>query len=392
MSRSNQETGGTESAGGLNVRSAASAIEGMLQADGDDYNAPGHVDGKKRKLKRDILSPKDSYDEDVDIDDEDDADYEESDDSDAPQPRNTRDDDDIDDGDDVERDDDGEETEEIATLSDLAEELELDPEELLSNLSHSFKASGEQMTVTLAELVKGYQKDADYRKNTTSLKQERAAFEAEARKRNEAFHAQATVHAQQLQALEQGIVGELNTPEMAELKSYDPGKWAAKTQEINMRLEQLRQQRTQAAQAYEQHFNSERNAFMAREAETLRKEVPDWGRKKLETAVNVIRDLGFSDSELANVADSRFIKAALRLHELEQFKKTAEARIAKAGKTAKKVKRDVPKTVKPGKRQSGRARVQRGKLANAKSRLRKSAKAGGRSNLQDAARVIEQFL
>lgn len=284
------------------------------------------------------------------------------------------------------------ETEAINSVSDIARELGVDPEELLEGLTHSVKASGKAETVTLAELVKGYQRNADYNRKTQTLADARRAFESEQQQRLYAYQQQATVHAQQMAAVQGILQQELQSPELLSLQQTDPATYLMKTREIEGRLGALEQQRQMASQQYEAQMQQALTERTAREARALNDKVPDWGQDKLGQAVDVIRSLGFQDQEFAQNPDHRVIMAALELKELREKVAAFESERQSAKKTARRVKENVPNAPKPGRQRNGRLRVERDKLSQAKKRLQKSAKSGGRSNLTDAASVIENLL
>ena len=83
------------------------------------------------------------------------------------------------------------------------------------------------------------------------------------------------------------------------------------------------------------------------------------------------------------MVDSRLVKAALSFSTLQAENAALKARIEKGVKTAKTVKKAVPKALKPGKKVlSSQKKVARTNLAKAKSRLQKTG------DVKDAADVI----
>ena len=75
------------------------------------------------------------------------------------------------------------ETSALETLSDLAEQLEVPVDDLLSTLKHTYKAAGEEHTATLSELIEGNQFRKDYDRKNTQLAQDRTRLEGEAQAR-----------------------------------------------------------------------------------------------------------------------------------------------------------------------------------------------------------------
>ena len=372
------------------VRSAADEIAGML---GDDGEPQGdmHIDRRKGgKTARDRIEEGDGA-ADVDNVSEDDEAPEE--DSDDRRRRREAESDEAEDSGDHSANDDEAEAEAINSVADIARELGLDPEELLDNLTHEFKASGKVESVTLSELVKGYQRQADYNRDKNTLAEARRALDAERRQQVEAYNRDAHLQAQQMAMARSIFEKQLQSPELLALQQTDPTSYLMKRDEIERQITGLDERRMQAAQQYDAFIAQAINDQMARERQVLEDKVDGWGEEKLGHAVEVMRGMGYKDEEISRNPDHRAIMAALELRDLREKVAAYESERKAAKKTAKRVKEDVPNAPKPGKRlRNGRLSVQRDKLSQARKRLAKSAKTGGRDNLTHAASVIEQLI
>lgn len=383
------------------IDTAAARIEGLLDADGhitdgrpsraavgDVANdraarAAAQARNERGQFQREQAEQDDEQDDEQDFDGRADDDHDER-------------EDDRDDGADTDEDDrksggdeagdGGQETEAIQTLEQLAEALELDLDELSATLKHRFKAAGEEVEVTLAELVKGYQKDADYRRSTARLAEERRTFEQQARERAEQFVRMEHAAAQQIGLAEQIFANMLNSPKLAQLRETDPAEWAAQRDEIGRVIGFLQQARQQAAAQYEAWRNDQLAQLRDREMAALREAVPDWGENHRLEVRKTLADLGFSDSEIGQVFDSRLIRGALELSTLRAENERLKQRIAKAEETAKRVKREVPKMQKPGKPRQQSAGVARSNVAKLRDRLRKTG------DVRDAAAIIQHMI
>lgn len=288
--------------------------------------------------------------------------------------------------------DDGETGDEITSMAEFAAALEMSTDDFKEAMSHTFNAAGEEVTVTLAELEKGYQKDADYRRSTAKLASDRQNAENEFQQRHLEYDRQNHILASSMQIAEQVVMAELQDPRLAELRERDPAEWTARREEIGQRIGALRQQRQQAAAAYEQFVNSNRAQLRAREEASLLEAIPDFGAKHKATARSVMSSFGYSDREIGEIFDHRLVQAALSFDATKQKLAAAEAELAelralkKQGKDAvRRVKKDVPKLAKPGK---GRRKpvVRRDRV----QQLRKKAAKSG--SVKDAAAVIEQMI
>ena len=138
------------------------------------------------------------------------------------------------------------ETEEEVVLEDDTEEsndVEDDTEdettELEEEQTFTIKAAGEEKEVTIDELVKSYQMEADYTKKTQSLAEDRKKVEAYGDVIKMAEHTR-NEYANRLQALEQVLQGNTESHEnLAELKENDPIGYAVKVAEMTEKKDQL---------------------------------------------------------------------------------------------------------------------------------------------------------
>jgi hypothetical protein len=384
---------------GSDLRSVAGQIEGLLDDDGHfnpgnepsrghpDYDesesrSRQHRDSRGRFQKTaddsDDAENEDTSDEEIEAaaDDVPDEDTEQTDDGDTNEEI-------VASADDEAQPDDQETT--IETLAQFAEALEVPLDDLKAQLQHTFNAAGEEVTVTLAELEKGYQKDADYRRSTAKLAEERKATEQQFQQRLQDYEQQNTLLAQQMHVAEQLVAAELEDPRLMELRQRDPAEWTARREEIGQRLGALRNARQQAAQNYQNFVAQNMKETRERELTALQSAVPEFGDAQRTTAKDTLASLGLTAEEVGNLMDHRLIVGALELAQLR--KENAELKQLKesAQNTVKRVKKEVPKLQKPGKSRTAKP-VRKDNVAKLRERARKTGR------VEDAAKVIEQFL
>ena len=330
------ETGSGE----LTVRDAATQFEGFLSAGEESTEQP----------------------ETVETEQEDSADYEEA--AEATE-------DEVVDADDVEVEEE-EVTEEVEE-----EELEEEPQRF------TVKAAGEEKEVTLDELMQGYQLGADYTKKTQEVAEQRKAVEAEQQAIQEAKQVRDT-YAQRLQAIEQFLTGNQDSPEdLAAMKENDPIGYAVKVAELTEKKEQLAQvkaEQDRLAQQQQAEQQQEMAKFVQQEAQKLSQVLPEFSDPtKGEQIRNEIRNygksVGFSDQELANVYDSRHV---LMLHKAMQYDKLQKSKPAVTKKVSK-----APKMVKSG------TKVKEGNSDIRKKQMNKLKQTG---RAADAAALFENFI
>ena len=275
----------------------------------------------------------------------------------------------------------------IHTLAQLATALEVSLDEFKAGLSHTFNANGEETTVTLAELEAGYQKDADYRRQTGKLAEDRRAAELDYQGRMQAYEQANVITAQSMGVAEQLLAAELNSPELENLRKADPAEWTARREEIGQRIGHLQQARQQAAQHYAQFQHNQRVELKTREQARLMERLPDFGSQHVQLARGTMESLGYAAPEIAEIFDHRLVLGALELAALRSEVETLRAEKSQAADTVKRVKKDVPKLQKPGKQQlKSKGRIKRDNVTRLKERARKSG------SVDDAAKVIETMI
>lgn len=267
--------------------------------------------------------------------------------------------------------------------SDESSEEAVEQEEAQEELpKYRVKANGEELEVSLDELLNGYSRTADYQKKTQSLAEQRKAVEAERVKIEEAAKVRDT-YAQRLQVIEQLLSTE-DTENLAELKESDPIAYAIKVAERSEKEKQLaavkqERMRVQSEQSQQQQQLLQRH--VQAEQEKLKTLIPEF---KDEAKAEVIRkdirsyakSIGFSDQELSQVYDSRAVQT---LYKAMMFEKLQAGKGALSKKVA-----NAPKTLRPGTSNPQSSEIEATKKDF--DRLRKTG------NKNDAARLFEKFI
>ena len=246
------------------------------------------------------------------------------------------------------------------------------------------KVDGQESEVTLDELVKGYQREADYTKKTQSLAEQRKAVEAERQAVEQAKQLRDT-YAQRLQIIEQAIRSQAQGENLEELKETDPIGYAVKVAEKaenEKKLMAIQAERARIAQMQQSEQAQQLQSIVAQEAEKLAKVLPEYtDPQKGEVVRKSIRSyaesVGFTPDELSKVYDSR---AVLTLYKAMQYDKLMQNK----GEVNKKVSQ-APKMLKPGVN-----KPQSSLEAEQTKRIRQQFKKTGSVN--DAAKLFEQFL
>jgi Tfp pilus assembly protein PilN len=264
-----------------------------------------------------------------------------------------------------------------------AEEAVEQEEEVEEQPRYRVKVSGEEVEVSLDELLNGYSRTADYQKKTQSLAEQRKAVEAERVKIEEAAKTRET-YSQRLQVIEQLLQQQSQGEDLSSLKAEDPIAYAvamAEKVERDKQLQavQMERQRVQQEQAAHQQVLLQKH--MQSEQQKLVEAIPEFKDDVKAEVVrrdirNYAKSIGFTDQELSQVYDSR---AVLALYKAAQYDKL----MANKGAATKKVA-IAPKTIRPG--TSNPQSSENEAVKKERAKLRQSG------NKKDAARLFERFL
>jgi myosin heavy subunit len=244
------------------------------------------------------------------------------------------------------------------------------------------KIDGKEEAVPLDELLKGYQRTADYTRKTQALAEQRKAAEAELN----AVREERATYSQLLTALQQQLQQQQESPvDMERLYREDPIEWVRQTELARQRSEKLA-----ASQAELQRLNTlqqqeVQRAMQARlkeEASLLVSAIPEWRDEKTAKAEkSALIDFGvkegFTPDDLKGVVDHRVVKVLRKAMMFDQIMSKQQS--IKPNVVAPKAK-----TVAPGNPQA--AKVQVNEITRARQRLAKTG------SVKDAAKLFEQFL
>lgn len=234
------------------------------------------------------------------------------------------------------------------TSSEFSEDSEADPEsegtededdsgDAEPGQTYTVRVNGEDVEVSLDELLTGYSRTQDYTRKTMALADQRKSLESELN--------QIRQERQQLaQVLSQiDVQDQEQEPNWDQLYQQDPIEWVRQRelwrekQERKRALVEERQRLLQAQESDKQRIISE---FVGQEAKRLVEVIPTWRDEKVAKAekaqvADYARDLGFTDQEIAQFYDSRAVAAlykAMKYDQLQSGKPKAKAKVAPVAK------------------------------------------------------------
>ena len=269
-----------------------------------------------------------------------------------------------------------EKQEEKPEEAENTEGVEAEEEEKQEEPVYRVKVDGEEIEVPLGELLKGYQRQADYTRKTQRIAEERKKLQEtlqEAAAEREAYR-------NTLKSLEAQLAGpEPNWEELqSRLSPQELAQEMAAYQRRQKALQSLRLEQQRIAEIEKLRAQEMLAQHLEQERELLTSAIPEWvdaetARREKREIWEYAKSIGFTDDELSQIYDHRAV-AVLRKAWLYD-RGLQKAREAKSGVQK-------PQTPPPGAK--SKAAVTR--VKQARERLRQTG------SIEDAAVIFESLL
>jgi len=282
--------------------------------------------------------------------------------------------------------------EEETEVEEESDEEQLDEnEEEETEEVYSVKVDGEEMEVSLDELVNGYSRQSDYTRKTQELASQRDQMaQMQQQWATEISEAQAE-RQQYIEALGQFVhqsmagLEQYATINWEQLREDDPIAFVTKKEEFRDAQERVRQ--AQAQQEYEHQRQNEeigkvRKMAVQEEYKRLTEAVPEWNdpekRTKLASDLSSYAiQQGFTQQELKELIDHRSLIVLMKASKYDALQKSDVK--------AKKLK-NKPKVVRSGKGGVKKADKDRSKRIASMKRLKESG------HVNDSVSLFEDFV
>ena len=283
-----------------------------------------------------------------------------------------------------------EEAEEESEEESEEEELDEDESEEEPDV-YAVKVDGEELEVSLDELVKGYSRQSDYTRKTQELASQREQMtQLQQQWANEISQAQAE-RQQYIEALgqvvQQSMVGleQYANVDWESLREEDPIAFVTKKEEFRDAQERVRQAQAQQgaeAEKQKQEFAKIKQMALQEEHKKLVAAVPEWNEpeKRNELAKELSSyalSQGFKQEELKELIDHRSLIVLMKAQKYDALQKSDVK--------AKKIK-NKPKVVRSGKGTNKKADNDRSKRIASMNRLKESG------HVNDSVSLFEDFV
>lgn len=268
-------------------------------------------------------------------------------------------------------------------LSDVAKYLGVDADLLDvdedGSISIKTKVDGQEGRAKLKDLHKSYQLEGHLNKQNMEVAEQRKALQAKMAEAEQAAQQRFQAADDLIQIAQNQLNGEYTAIDWNQLRATDSGEYAAKFADFQQRQAVLNQayQRIQTERERNARQNQEAmQQRLAEESTRLLEAIPEW--KNAETAKkerDALREFGrargYTDAELANIADHRAVSVLRDAYLYRQL-------MNKKADVEKKVKA-APKLAKPGQPPSKQERQE----ADQKKLRQTIKKSGGKQGVTE---------
>jgi hypothetical protein len=237
------------------------------------------------------------------------------------------------------------------TVEQIAQQLNIDPNNLLS-AKVKVKVDGVESEAKLADLVKSYQLESHLNNKSMQLSEKMKVAEAELNQHKQYLQAQAEQGAAIINTLSAELFKEQSAINWDELYQLDPGTWAAKRQEFADRHYAIQQAQSTFAEQIGSQIQQQNQAqqaqliqFFESQKQAVFDKLPDWknpevAKKEGKEIADYLKANSFSEQETHSIIDHRqvlIVRKAMLYDKLMQSKPTIDNRV-----------KSVPKVLKPG--------------------------------------------
>jgi|TARA_R110001599_G_scaffold64289_2_gene180889 hypothetical protein len=221
---------------------------------------------------------------------------------------------------------------------------EIDEEEEEAPTNYAVKVDGEEVEVSLDELLNGYSRQSSFTRKSQELAEERQTFQVE----SEAVKTERAQYAQLLGALQQQLSVDSSEPEpnWDDLYAKDPIE-ATRVERIyrqnkeakNSKLQAINAEQQRLSQTQAQEQETQIRTIIAAESEKLVETIPSWKDEKVRDKERTelrsyLVEQGLSEDELSSLIRATHVNLLRKAYLYDKgVKRTKKAAKKPAGKT-----------------------------------------------------------
>ena len=225
------------------------------------------------------------------------------------------------------------------TITENTETTEETQTELEEPELHRVKVSGQELEVTLDELKAGYSRDSDYRQKTHNLGIEKRELDGQRESLRQTYDTRLSELNELIATADATVRQEQGSEDLQKLWEEDPTAAARLDYQMRQRNRQLDDVRNKAREAQTKQYED----FLGTQRELAAQKIPEYNdpNKADQFKINMrnsLRNYGFNDQEIGQLADHRFLmvaKDAMSYKSLKDKKPIVQKKVANAPKVVK---------------------------------------------------------
>ena len=255
---------------------------------------------------------------------------------------------------------------------------------------YSVKVDGQDIEVSLDELVAGYSRQSDYTRKTQELATERKELEEAYAQMSAEIEQNNTIREQYIQATGQfiaashGNLEQFTKIDWKTLKEDDPIAYVTKRdeyREAQARIQHAQKLQQQAAEEAQEERGRLMQEHVAKEHKLMTEAMPEWGDTEKRSALagqirSYAEGIGYQSEEIEGLADHRSLQVLIKAMKYDALE---------GGDIKKKKIRNKPKLVKSGTSRTKDAADKKKRKAQV-NRLKQTG------SPKDAAKLLEDLI
>lgn len=215
--------------------------------------------------------------------------------------------------------------------------------------TYKVKVAGQEFDVTLDELRAGYSRDADYRRKTEELANDRKSFQSETEKQRQDYSQRLSELNQLVSLTQEQLNSEFKDLDLEKLYEEDPTEAARLEHKMRKKQEKLADSIQKVKAEQQKQFQQ----VVSDQQRILVTKLPEFAdaekATKLKTDMrSYLQSYGFRDQEIGQIYDHRIVMLvndAMKYRSMQKLKPNLASKMAKPGKVlssgVKKTKADV---------------------------------------------------
>jgi hypothetical protein len=230
-----------------------------------------------------------------------------------------------------------------------------------------------ELKAKVSEWKDGYERRADYTRKTQTLADlhRQTQIVAEAVEQRQKFEQEVSTERTELYKV-QADIDRFKAIDWSSLDVDNYIKLRGQFDSLKEKASDLDKTINSKAQQFQEKLAENKQRLVQEGQKFLQKTIPGWGKDAAEAAISGAREIGYTDHELANAMDPRFVTLAWKAAQFDRIQGSKTSAVASAQKA--------PPIVKPGVISTGVIREKAYKEAR--------AKLGKSGSLDDAAALL----